>query len=356
MNAPGNHTEFDVAYRSRDASLVHEDVSPQVSVPAEFLVLLLPGFSQLCLSSLIDPLRLANSLSGRKLFRWRLVSSDGESVESVSGIRVEVAGSAGESALDLQGGVVVCAGEGVEHHGSRQLRAFLRNCVRQNVQVYALGTATWLLAGAGVLGSSRCTIHWGKMAALSEIYSNLDVDDALFVRDGQFVTCAGELAAFDLAIDLIRQRRGDLIGDICRHLTADRWRDGTNCQSVPPGLRYAGATKKLLTILQLMEKNIEEPLSLEEIARRARLSRRQIERLFEQHLSTTPWQHYLGLRLVKARQLIELTSMPILDVAVACGFVSSSHFSKSFREHFKVLPSRLRSGVRVSAYKTGREA
>lgn len=351
MNAPGQHMEFEAARRPPAALLPRGGLSPQGGDPAEFLVLLLPGFSQLCLSSLIEPLRLANSLAGRKLFRWRLVSPDGRSVESASGICVEVAGGVMEKvhALDLQGGVVVCAGEGVERHGSRHLRAFLRNCVRRSVPVYALGTATWLLADAGVLGSSRCTIHWGKMAALSELYSDLDVDDALFVRDGQFVTCAGELAAFDLAIDLIRERRGDLVGDICRHLTADRWRDGASCQSVPPGLRYAGATKKLLRILQLMEKNIEEPLPLEEIARRAQLSRRQIERLFERYLSTTPWQHYLGLRLLKARQLIELTAMPIMDVAVACGFVSSSHFSKSFRDHFKVLPSRLRSGGRAAA-------
>ncbi|MER9191510.1 helix-turn-helix domain-containing protein [Mesorhizobium australicum] len=101
--------------------------------------------------------------------------------------------------------------------------------------------------------------------------------------------------------------------------------------------------KKLLRILQLMEKNVEEPLSLRDISRRAELSRRPIERLFERHLSTTPWQHYLSLRLTKARQLIEMTAMPITDVAIACGFVSGSHFSKCFREHFKILPSRLRA-------------
>jgi transcriptional regulator GlxA family with amidase domain len=350
MNAPGKHADFIVAHRRHAPKAPPADTRLPVwdDVPAEFLILLLPGFSQLCLSSLVDPLWLANSLSRRELFRWRLVSADGKSVESASGVCVEVSGSVTGEVRPHQGGshacsVVVCAGEGVERHNSDSVRAFLRGCVRSHMPVYALGTATWLLADAGLLGNSRCTIHWGKMAALSEIYYDLDIDDALFVRDGQFTTCAGELAAFDLAVDLIHARCSvELIRDICQHLTADRWRDGASCQSVPPGLRYAGSAKKLVRILQLMEKNIEEPLPLEEIARRVALSRRQIERLFEQHLSTTPWQHYLGLRLARARQLIELTKMPIMNVAVACGFASAAGFSKNFRDHFKTSPSRMR--------------
>lgn len=92
-----------------------------------------------------------------------------------------------------------------------------------------------------------------------------------------------------------------------------------------------------------MERNLEDPLSLEKIASRVSLSPRQIERLFERHLSTTPWQHYVGVRLERARQLLELTPMPVTDIAIACGFVSTSHFSKRFRDHFKLSPSKLRA-------------
>ncbi|PWK76980.1 GlxA family transcriptional regulator [Aminobacter sp. AP02] len=347
MNAPSKHTVFNIgACWSGARAAQPRQPLPQVS--AEFSILLLQGFSQLCLSSLVEPLRVANALAGTELFRWKLVSLDGCSVASASGISVEVSGSCAEAAKTLpfepQAAMAICAGEGVERHGSHELRACLRRLARAQLPVYALGTATWLLADAGLLGDIRCTIHWGKMAALSESFYDLAIDDALFVRDGQIVTCAGELAAFDLAIDIVQERCGtELARSICQHVTADRWRDGASCQSVPPGLRYGSTGKKLLRILQLMEKNIEDPLSLEEISSKVSLSRRQIERLFERHLSTTPWQHYLTLRLVKARQLIEATAMPIMDVAVACGFVSSSHFSKSFRDHFKVLPSKLRS-------------
>lgn len=352
MNAPSKHTVFNLGTRWPGAETTQRQAPRQQAAPApaEFSILLLQGFSQLCLSSLVEPLRLANALAGTELFSWKLVSLDGHSVASTSGISVEVSGRFAEAVKALpfepKAAVAICAGEGVEHHGSHELRASLRRIVRAQLPVYALGTATWLLADAGLLGEARCTIHWGKMAALSETFYDLAIDDALFVRDGQIITCAGELAAFDLAIDIVQERCGtELARSICQHVTADRWRDGAACQSVPPGLRYGSTGKKLLRIIQLMEKHLEEPLSLEDISVRVSLSRRQIERLFERHLATTPWQHYLGLRLAKARQLIELTAMPIMDIAVACGFVSSSHFSKSFRDHYKVLPSKLRAAA-----------
>lgn len=345
MNAPNKHSTFDIEVSLPGTTNVVRPFPASLAEQAttEFVVLVLPGFSQLCLSSLIDPLRLANSLSGRSLFNWRLVSLDGKSVECASGLSIEVSANFFDKVLDLRAHLMICAGEGVEGQGTPRLRAVLRRCARARVPIYALGTATWLLADAGMLGDARCTIHWGRMAALSETFAGLAIDDALFVRHGQIVTCAGGFAAFDLAIDLIQERcDAQLLRRICQHLTADRWRDGTSCQSVPPGLRNSATGKKLLPIIQLMEEYLEDPLPLEVISQRVALSRRQIERLFERHLSTTPWRHYLALRLTKARQLIELTDMAIMDVAVACGFISSSHFTKTFRDHFRSLPSELR--------------
>nr|WP_246592153.1 GlxA family transcriptional regulator [Aminobacter anthyllidis] len=309
------------------------------------VVLVLPGFSQLCLASFVEPLRLANSLGGSDLFRWRIISLDGKAVECASGISVGVTNSLAdvEQSLAPDVSLVLCAGEGVESLRAHQLRSTLRRIVRAKVPIYALGTATWLLADAAVLGKARCTIHWSRIASLSETFEDLYVDDALFVRNGQIVTCAGEFAAFDLAIDLIQQRSGDqLASNICQHVAADRWRDGCSYQSVPPGLRYSGPGKRLLPIIKLMEANLEEPLTLEQVSRQVALSRRQIERLFERHLSRTPFQHYLALRMAKARQLVKMTDMPIIKVAMACGFVSSSHFSKTFRDHFGQQPTELR--------------
>jgi AraC family transcriptional regulator, glycine betaine-responsive activator len=279
------------------------------------------------------------------LLRWRLISLDGKPVRSASGITIEVDdGFENAHRAGLPAALMIIAGEEVEQQSSRELRAFLRRCSRNQIAIYALGTATWLLADAASLDKVRCTIHWRRMASLSETFDDLIVDDALYVRDGKVVTCAGGLAAFDLAVDLIHRHLGaEFSRSICQHLTADRWREGDSCQTLPSGLRFGSVNKKLLDVIQLMGNNVETPLTLDKIASRASLSSRQIERLFERHLSTTPARHYLGLRLAKARQLIELTAMSITDIAVACGFVSTSHFSKRFRDHFKMSPSKMRS-------------
>ena len=350
MNAPSKHDAFDLRRQLRDPPILPVTllVPSQVERPAEFLILLLPGFSQLCLSSFTDVFWLANSISGRKLFHWRVVSLDGTSVESASGISVCVSGGLQEAMtlmqLDARGGMMICYGEDVERHGScRTLGPFLRSHARKDVPLYATGAATWLLAEADLLENTRCTIHWGKRDTLAKTFYNLDVDDALFIRDGPVVTCAGELAALDLAIDLVRERFGDeLACDVCNHVTADRRRDGATCQPVSVALRFAGMDAKFVEILALMEANIGRPLSIADISKAVALSRRQIDRLFDQHLSTTPWKHYVTLRLSRAKHLIATTAIPLAEIAAACGFVSVSHFGKCFRDRFSVQPGKLR--------------
>lgn len=169
-------------------------------------------------------------------------------------------------------------------------------------------------------------------------------EDALFVRDGSLTTCAGEFAAFDLATAMIEARCGNEIARrVCEQLTADKRRDGESHQSIPPGLRYAGAAGNLLRMIRLMERHTEDLLPLNDLAQKVSLSRRQVERLFEKHLRTSPHKYYLSLRLHKAKQLLETTNMPVIEIVVACGYVSSSHFSKSFKDHFRLLPSRTRA-------------
>lgn len=316
--------------------------------PMEFLVALVPGFSQLCLSSFIDPLRVANAISGRDIFRWRLVGEDGAPVECASGIDVCVTGDIREETKRvrlgrLPGAMVICADEGVERQRTVGIRSLLRLCARRAVPLFGLGTGTWILAESGLLSDASCTIHWAKLAALSETFDCLRVSDALFVRHRDTVTCAGELAAFDLAVSLIEQRGGpDLARAVCRVVMADRWRDGASCQTIPAGLRYSGTSGKLIETIRIMERAVDGAVPLSRIAREVGLSRRQVERLFRQFLATTPSRYYLDLRLARARQLIESTDMRVVDIAIACGFLSVSHFTGRFKKRFGASPSKMR--------------
>ena len=319
--------------------------------PYELAVLLIPGFSQVCLSSMIEPLRLANSLSMRDLFSWRLVSVTGTAVECASGIPVGVTGDIeaerrGLNAGRLPDAAIICSGDGIEQHCSAAVMSLLRLYARRGAWLYGVGTGTWLLAKSGLLTGVRCTIHWPKIAAFSETFDRLSIDDALFVRDGPIVTCAGGFASFDMMVDIIEREFGsDLALAVCRYLTTDQRRDGAISQSSPPGLRLAGTSDKLIRVVKLMERNLEEPLALAAIARAIMVSRRQIERLFHRYLSMTPHRYYLSLRLARARQLLNSTNLPILDIAIACGFESSSHFAKTCRDFFGASPSELREAI-----------
>ncbi|WP_167391480.1 AraC family transcriptional regulator [Mesorhizobium temperatum] len=160
------------------------------------VILALPGFSQLTLSSFVDPLRLADSVSGRASFEWAIASLDGNPVECASGLSLSASTDFASTGQSLHAGkrpnmVIVCAGDRVEKQTSASLLRVLRLCGRHGVPIAALGTATWLLAESGMLDDTACTIHWDKRAALSETFSHVQVTDRLFVRNARLATCAG---------------------------------------------------------------------------------------------------------------------------------------------------------------------
>ncbi|MER8396422.1 GlxA family transcriptional regulator [Mesorhizobium sp. M1340] len=311
-------------------------------------VLLLPEFSQLSLSSFIDPLRLANSKSGRPFFEWMLSSPDGRPVTCASGIVISVSRDFTGVVKELGSGrgpdmVIICAGDNVQKHASASLFSVLRTCRRHQVPILALGTATWLLAESGILNDTRCTIHWDKLEALSATFERLHVTDSLFVRDRGLVTCAGEFASFSLAMELITNYLGNHNASaVCRHTTAVQWRSGSDRQCAIDA-QYVGASKKVAEAIRLMSQHIEDPLPLCDVGKRVGLSQRQIERLFQRYVSCSPMRYYLRVRLEGAKRLIEQTDIPLLEIALSCGFVSPSHFTKRFRDCFGTAPSALRA-------------
>ncbi|RJT26759.1 GlxA family transcriptional regulator [Mesorhizobium waimense] len=332
----------------------------------ELTILLVPGFSQLCLSSLIEPLRTANMLSRRELFRWRLIGPFGEPVKCASGIPICVTGDVESERAEVDAGrvpdaAIVCAGGGIEGFCTPAVMSLLRLYARRGATLFGVNTGTWLLAKAGMLDGIRCTIHWLRLTALSEKFEDLKAETALFIRDGAFITCSGGFAAFDMMIDTIEKEFGhELAQTVCRYMTTDSTPDGTVSVATPASLRLAGTSAKLIGAIRLMEGNLEQPLSLKRIAKLVGTSRRQLERLFHHCLSTTPCRHYLNLRLSRARRLLDATDLGVLEIAVACGFESPSHFSKTFRERFGTAPNSVRKLARSRCsdydYRDGSEA
>jgi transcriptional regulator GlxA family with amidase domain len=161
------------------------------------------------------------------------------------------------------------------------------------------------------------------------------ISDQLYTIDRNRYTCSGGIAPLELMLHLIEDKLGTRLARlVSEQFIVDRIRDGNDRQYVPLRAQVGVAHQGLLGVAELMEQNIENPLSLEEVAQKSGISRRQIERLFKRHVNMVPKRYYLEMRLKRARELLLQTAMPIMAVSTACGFQSPPHFSKCYRQLF----------------------
>jgi transcriptional regulator GlxA family with amidase domain len=318
---------------------------------------LVPNFSMIAFASAIEPLRLANRASGEEIFRWRLYSPDGRPVSASNGVVVTVDGAYADMG-DLRN-VVVCAGIDVQKGNHTALIAKLRKLATQGVSIGAVCTGPYILAAAGLLEGYRCTIHWENYDSFREQFPSLNVTQELYEIDRGRFTCAGGTAAIDMMLSVIQSttRDHEVAALVTDELIHHRMRDSSERQRMELRSRLGVAHPKLLAVVAEMEKRLERPATCAQLAKRAGLSPRQLERLFQKYIGTTPTRYYLGTRLERARHLLLQTSIPILSVGIACGFVSASHFSKCYSEHFKRTPSDERKGSsRIGFAGAGTEA
>jgi len=299
--------------------------------------LLIPEFTLIAFTSALEPLRMANRLSGRRLYEWTMVSADGAPVHASNGLvfTADLA-LADAGALDL---MLVCGGEHINQYTDRALTAGLRRLAQGGLGLGALCTGSHALARAGLLDGYRGTIHWENIASFREEFPNVITSQELFEIDRDRYTCAGGTAPLDLMLNLVRRDHGvTLATAISEEFLCERIRGRHDRQRIPLRLTLGSSQPKLMEAVALMEANLEEPMSLDELSSAVGLSRRQLERLFQKYLSCAPTRYYLDLRLHKARQLLLQTTMSVVDVAIACGFVSAPHFSKCYRDYYGKPP------------------
>lgn len=296
----------------------------------------------------LDPLRIANRMLGYEAYKWRLTSIDGNPVRASNGVECAVDTSLDEERRRMAGSdrpsmAIVCSGINVEKYSNRSVFAWLREEYNRGVAIGGLCTGAYVLANAGLLSNKRCAIHWENLPGFQEAFPKANVFADLFEVDQNIYTCAGGTAALDMMLKLIGDDFDEnIVNRVCEQVLTDRVRNPTDRQRLPLRARLGVQNSKVLTIIELMEANLAEPLSLLEIANRVDLSRRQIERLFRSEMGRSPARYYLEIRLDRARHLLIQSSMPVVEVAVACGFVSASHFSKCYRELYSRSPQQER--------------
>lgn len=290
----------------------------------------LPAFTQA-----LDVLVTAN-LIDRGLFVTRTFSLDGQAVTSDLGIVIcpdaELTGK-DLAELDL---LVICAGLRTPLRPAPVLRQLLRTAADKQVALAGLWSGAWFIGQAGLLDGYRCAIHPEHRAALAEIARHSQVTSESFVVDRDRLTAASPTGAFHMVLEWIGTLHGN---DLAEGIVGILAFEESRYKRVKPTL-HAKMSEPLRTVISLMSANIEEPLSTDQLAAYSGRSRRQIERLFQQQLGTTPARYYLELRITEGRRLLQHSDLPVLDVSVACGFVSPSHFSKCYTAYFGNSPSR----------------
>ena len=310
--------------------------------------MLTPRFSMIAFTSAIEPLRLANRTANRQLYDWQLYSHDGKPAIASNNVEISVNGSF-STAKGLNA-AIVCSGLDVQAYNHKELITALRRMSSFGTALGAVCTGSFVLAKAGLLNGYCSTIHWENHSGFVSDFPDLDVTQRLFEIDRNRFTCAGGTAAADMMLCVIARDHGsDLASHVTDMMIHHRIREGAERQRMDLRVRLGVAHPKLLAVVALMEQTIENPMSCAELAEAAGLSTRQLERLFQKYLGRSPTRHYLSIRLEHARYLLKQTSIPILSVALSCGFVSASHFSKSYFEYYSCTPSSDRRGAKMQS-------
>ena len=308
------------------------------SAVSHFGFLLLDSYSMIAFANALEVLRMANLLSGQRLYTWTVASVDGEITAASNGLAV--ANPHKLTDLDACDVVFVCGGVEVQKAISGAVLQDLRRRAARQQAIGGLCTGAHALAKAGVMDGYRCAVHWENLATLREDCPKVRFALEVFVIDRDRLTASGGIAPLHLMLHLVRAHHGNKLAmAISEQFIVDRVRDQTDQQKLPQPEFVGPGYEHLVEAMALMAANIEEPLPLSEIADMVGVSLRQLERLFHRYHNVTPAQHYLALRLRRAREMLAHTSAPIMQITIACGFQTASHFCKAYRAQFGHPPS-----------------
>ena len=325
-----------------------------IPAPRRFVFLLLDQFTMLSFAGAIEPLRIANRVAGRPVYAWALAGEGGAAATCSNGAAFQL--DMGLDDIGREDILLVCGGIDVQDATTKPVLNWLRREARRGVTIGGLCTASYTLAKAGLLDGRKATIHWENQDSFLEEFEDVTLTKSVFVVDGNRLSTAGGTSSIDLMLKLIADDHGeDFANTVADQLIYSSIRTDQDTQRLSIPTRIGVRHPKLSGVIQMMEGNIEEPISPADLALDVGMSTRQLESLFRRYLNRSPKRYYMELRLQKARNLLMQTDMSVINVALACGFASPSHFSKCYRAHYNTTPYRERGtqgsvglGVRLS--------
>lgn len=299
-------------------------------------LLLINGFGLISYASIVEQLRGANVLSNARLYEWLHFCIEDFGVSS-SGLQVPADHHVGDR-IPLDTIIVVAGGNPAEFSHTKTLN-WLRRLARQGMRVGAVSGGPFILAHAGLLEGYKFTMHWDHLPAFEEAYPHLKVSKGLYVADRDRITCAGAAATFDMMHFLLSQDHGPQLADaVSEWLIQTHIRGGTGAQRRSIQARFGVTNPRLVKVLEVAERRIENLPSRREFAKIAGTSPRHLDRLFAKHLSISMGRYLQNLRLHQARTLLRQSTLSIIEISITCGFVSSSHFTRAYKAYFGTTP------------------
>ncbi|WP_426031776.1 GlxA family transcriptional regulator [Cypionkella sp. TWP1-2-1b2] len=328
----------------------------KADAPRRFVFLLLDKFTMMSFAGALEPLRVANRASGEALYSWALAGEGGLEVRCSNGAAFKL--DMGLDEIEREDVLLVCGGLDIQRSTTKNVLNWLRREARRGVVIGGICTGSYTMAKAGLLDGKKATIHWENQDSFLEEFENVKLTRSIFVMDGNRWSTAGGTSPIDLMLKVVATDHGEnLANTVADQLIYSSIRTDQDTQRLSIPTRIGVRHPKLSQVIQMMENAIEDPMSPADLAEDVGMSTRQLERLFRRYLNRSPKRYYMELRLQKARNLLMQTDMSVINVALACGFASPSHFSKCYRSHYNTTPYRERGtqgmpspgiGVRLS--------
>ncbi|WP_372573407.1 GlxA family transcriptional regulator [Ruegeria jejuensis] len=315
-----------------------------MATPLHFSFILVEEFSHLAFSCAVEPLRIANLVSGKDLYRWSLISEDGTVATCSNGTVTQV--HHGLADIPKCDRLFVLSGINMRDHVSKPLLATLRRERSVGTQIGALCSGAWILAEAGFLEGRRAAIHWEYHDSFMEHFPKANLVRSVFVADGKHITASGGTATADLMLHLIEQDHGrDLSVEVADQMVYNAVRDASAAQRVSLQSRNGMRNAHLSKAIKIMRDRTDRAISPASIADEVGISTRQLERLFGRYLNTSPKKYHMELRLDRARNLLIQSEASIIDIAISCGFESAGHFARVYRAAYGLPPTQQRDRI-----------
>ena len=214
---------------------------------------------------------------------------------------------------------------------------------QRGARLISICSGVFALAATGLLDGRRATTHWRYIDKLARAFPNIRLEaDVLYVDEGDILTSAGSAAGIDLCLHIVRKDFGTKVANkVARRLVVSPHREGGQAQFIDKPVNDQ-ANPWLSRLMQWLQSNLHRSIHVDELAKQAHLSKRTLARRFAQSTGCGPLEWITNLRVRRAKDLLETTSLSIEEIAGECGFGSAPTLRHHFRERVKVNPTTYR--------------